>query len=400
MADQAADVIIVGGGAMGCGAAWRLARAGHRVRLFEQFAFGHERGSSHGPSRMIRLAYAAADYVHLGRAAFALWDELQEESGQSLLCKTGGIDIGTPDAHDMARIPGTYDALGLPYERLDRDEIGRRYPQFNLPEGTIGLYQEDYAILAADRCVATLAARARAAGAELRDEEAVLQIVPDGDAVAVRTISGLHRAGRVIVTAGSWTRPLLAPLGLDLPLTVLQEQLAFFRVRDPEMHGPDRLPLVIHRYPGTTVIGSVFPIYDHEGVKVMVDRIGPVVDPASPDRAIDPLLLERQRAYATNLLPGTTGEILETTSCRYTMTPDEDFIIDRHPEHPQILIASPCSGHGFKFAPVIGQILTDLATTGATSYPTDRFRLDRPALAEPWRREVEESRSRVGSRES
>jgi sarcosine oxidase len=387
-AEQMVDVIVVGGGAMGSAAAWRLARTGHRVRLLEQFPLGHELGSSHGPSRMIRLAYADADYAHLGRAAFSLWDELHEESGEDLLLRTGGIDVGTPDAYNLRSIPETYDALGLPYDWLDHDELGRRYPQYRFPEGSIGLYQQDYGILAASRCVATLAARARAHGADIRDEEAVLEIMPDGDGVSVRTTTGFHRADSVILAAGSWTRPLLAPLGVDLPLTVLQEQLAFFRVRDPEAHRPDRLPLMIHRFPGTTLIGSVFPLYDHEGVKVMVDRTGPAVDPASPDRAIDDALLERLRAYATDILPGVTGEILETTSCRYTMTPDEDFIIDRHHEYPQVVIASACSGHGFKFAPVVGQIVADLVTAGETPYPTALFRLDRPALHESWSREV------------
>jgi monomeric sarcosine oxidase len=394
-AERATDVIVVGGGAMGCAAAWQLAGAGHRVRLLEQFAFGHANGSSHGPSRMIRLAYDAPEYVHLGREAFRLWDELQAESGESLLLRTGGMNVGLPHADAMAGVVRTYDTLDVPYERLDHDELGRRYPQLTFPEGSIGIYDEDYGILAASRCVATLAARAHAAGAELRDEETVVEIAPDGDGVTVRTTRVTFPADRVILTAGSWSRPLLASLGIDLPLTVLQEQLAFFRVHDPAAHGPDRLPPVMHRFPGTTSLGSVFPIFGHEGVKVMVDRIGPAVDPANPDRAIDPVLLERLRAYATELLPGITGEILETTSCRYTMTPDEDFVIDLHPEYPQIVIASTCSGHGFKFAPVIGQMLADLALTGATPYPTARFRLDRPALAESWRREAS-----VVSRES
>ncbi len=227
----------------------------------------------------------------------------------------------------------------------------------------------------------------------LHDLEPVLDFSPDGDGVVVRTENETYRADRVIIAAGSWTQPLLSPLGIDLPLTVLQEQLAFFRVRDPENHGPDRLPLVIHRFPGTTSIGSVFPIYDHEGVKVMLDRIGPAVDPANPDRGIDPVLLQTLRDYTAQLLPGTTGEILETTSCRFTMTPDEDFVIDHHPEFPQIVIGSPCSGHGFKFAPVIGQMLADLAIAGETSFPTARFRLDRPALTTAW--SPQEAASRV-----
>jgi sarcosine oxidase len=132
----------------------------------------------------------------------------------------------------------------------------------------------------------------------------------------------------------------------------------------------------------------------------MIDRVGPVVDPASPDRAIDEPLLDQLRAYAAELLPGITGEILETTSCRYTMTADEDFIIDRHPADSRIVFGSPCSGHGFKFGPIVGRMLADLALSGETPYPTARFRLDRPALGESWSREVEESRSlEVVSRE-
>jgi monomeric sarcosine oxidase len=383
-AEQAMDVIVVGGGAMGSAAAWRLARAGHRVRLLEQFAFGHENGSSHGPSRMIRLAYPAPEYVQLGQEAFRLWDELQGESGEALLLRTHGMNVGLPHADAMEEVAGTLDTLGVPYELLDWDELRRRYPQYTFPEGSIGIYQEDYGILAASRCVAALAARARAAGAELQDEEPVVEIVPDRDGVEVRTTRGTYHADRLILTAGSWLQPLLAPLGIDLPLTILQEQLAFFRVHDPAVHTPDRLPLLMHRFPGTTSLGSVFPIFGHGGVKVMLDRIGPATDPGNPDRTIDPARLERLQDYAAELMPGITGEILETTSCRYTMTPDEDFIIDFHPEHRQIVIASPCSSHGFKFAPVVGQMLADLAVNGTTPYPTARFSLDRPALSESW----------------
>ncbi len=392
MADRAADVIVVGSGVIGSATAWRLARAGYSVQLLEQFSLGHELGSSHGPSRMIRLAYEEPEYAILGRAAFHLWDDLQQESGEDLLRMTGGLDVGTPDAYEMEGIVRTYETLGMPYERLDRDELRHRYPQLNLPEGTIGLHQQDYGILAATRCVLTVAARAKAAGADVRAEERALEVVPSGEGVTVRTDKGELRASRVILTAGSWTNPLLAPLGLELPLTILQEQLAFFRVRDPEAHGPDRLPLVIHRFPNTTSLGSLFPIFGHEGVKVMVDRIGPIVEPENPDRSIDPLLLERLRAYTTDLLPSATGEILETTSCRFTVTPDENFIIDTHPEFPQVVFASSCSGHGFKFAPVIGQMLADLALTGETDYPMALFRRDRPALTKSWSREVEVSR--------
>ena len=388
MANQAADVIIVGGGAMGAGAAWRLARAGFRVQLFEQFGVGHTLGSSHGPSRMIRLAYDKPEYVTLGKAAYEFWHDLEAESGESLLRMTGGLDIGTPDAHHLPEVEATFIALGMPYEKLDKAQIEARFPQLNLPEGTIGIYSPDYGMLSASKCVMTLVRQAERAGAEIHASEKVLEVLPDADGVTVRTEAGEYRARSVIVAAGSWTNQLLASLGVEFPVTVLQEQLAFFAVEDPAAHEPGTMPLIIHRFPGTWTIGSYFPIHDHAGIKMMIDRVGPEVDPASEDRSIDEARLEELRQYAMSMIRGCTGEVLETTSCRYTMTADEDFIIELHSDYPQVVMASCCSGHAFKFAPVVGQILADLALTGETEYPTDLFRLDRPALKIPWSREV------------
>jgi sarcosine oxidase len=380
MSERIADVLIVGAGVIGCAAAYQLARDGARVLLLDQFTVGHDRGSSHGPSRIIRLAYDSLDYVALARASYTFWRELEAESGERLLTPTGGLDLGPPDALALDEIRNTYQAAGVAFEELDRAAIMARFPQFNLPEGTVGLYQADYSLLAAGRCVATLAAQARRHGAIIRASEPARQIRATASGVEVRTDQGVYSAVRLILSAGSWMRPLLRQLDLDLPLTVLKEQIAFFRARDPEAFMPGRLPLVIHRFPQTTSLGSVFPIFDHAGVKLMIDRVGPQVAPDDPDRSIDMPLLERLHAYATELLPGLTGEIIEAVSCRYTMTPDEHFIIDRHPEHPQVVIASPCSGHGFKFGAVLGRILADLALRGATVYDIARFRLDRPAL--------------------
>jgi sarcosine oxidase len=381
MSDHTADVIIVGGGVMGCAAAYHLARDGRRVLLLEQFAIGHEQGSSHGPSRIIRLAYDGRDYVELAQASYTLWRALEAEADTRLLVQIGGLDIGTPDALALDGIRATYQSTGVPFEQLDRDAIVRRYPQLNVPAETIGLYQADYSLLAAGRCVATLAQQARRHGAIIHEGEPAQEVrVTAGGGMEVRTDQGTYFAERLILSAGSWLLPLLRQLDLDLPIAILKEQLAFFRAADPQMFMPERLPLVIHRFPETTSLGSVFPIFDHAGVKIMVDRVGPSVAPDDPDRAIDEPRLEQLRAYATDLLPGLTGEIIEAVSCRYTMTPDEDFIIDRHPAHPQVVVASPCSGHGFKFAIAIGRILADLAVRGTTDYDIVRFRLDRPAL--------------------
>ena len=380
MSSNSADVIVVGGGVMGAAAAYALAKERQRVLLFEQFAIGHALGSSHGPSRIIRLAYEGADYVRLARAAYALWHDLESESGENLLCKVGGLDFGQPDAYLLQGVRATYEALGIPYEALDRDEIVRRYPQFNLPADTVGYYQADYSLLAADRCVATLAAQASRHGATIHEHEAVQVVRPAGSGVVVQTVRGTYTAGRAILCAGSWMRPLLRQLDVDLPLRVLKEQVAFYRPADPSVFMPGRFPLYVQRFAGTTSLASGFPIYGHAGVKMMVDRIGPEVEPDDPERTIDEPRLDRLRAYVAGVLPGLGNHIVEAVSCRYTMTPDEDFVIGQHPAHAQFVIASPCSGHGFKFAPVIGRIVTDLAVRGTTAHDISRFRLDRPAL--------------------
>jgi monomeric sarcosine oxidase len=219
MSARTADVIVVGGGVMGCAAAYQLAKAGRRVVLLEQFGIGHSQGSSHGPSRIIRLAYDGIDYVRLARTAYALWHALAEETGEQLIVKVGGLDFGVPGALALDGIRATYAAAGVPFEPLDRNEIMRRFPQFNLPEGVIGFYQADYSLLAADRCVAALAEQARRHGAAIHAGEPARRVATSGAGVVVETDQGRYMADRLILSAGSWMRPLLGQLGLDLPLT-------------------------------------------------------------------------------------------------------------------------------------------------------------------------------------
>src|SRR3569832_1584026 len=204
MNTQTADVIIVGGGVMGCAAAYHLARAGRRVLLLEQFEVGHSNGSSHGPSRIIRLAYDSIDYVRLAQAAYALWRELAEATSENLITQVGGFDFGAPDALALDGIRATYQAAGVPFEALDRAEIMRRFPQFNLPEDVIGYYQADYSLLAADRCVAALAGQARRHGATIRTGEPARRVAISGAGVLVETDQGRYQADRLILSAGSW----------------------------------------------------------------------------------------------------------------------------------------------------------------------------------------------------
>jgi len=360
---------VIGGGVMGTSAAYHAARAGARVRLLEQFRIGHARGSSHGASRIIRLAYAQPEYVALAQRAYELWRALEQESGETLYYRTGGLDFGAPGAHGLAEIGENYRARGIAHEVLSADEIMRRFPQLNLPGEISGVYQADYGMLHADRCVWTQAEQARRRGAEICEGEVVTNITAHADGVEIRTTQRVHHAARAVLCAGSWMRPLVRQLGLDLPLTVQKEQVQYMPAHDPRAFEIGRFPLFIHRFPGTTSLAAGFPILGHTCPKFLIDHVGRQVDPEDEDRSVDEPLRERVREYALGVVRGLTGEVAEAVSCRYTMTPDEDFRIGAHPEHRHIVLASPCSGHGFKFGSVIGRIASDLALRGEVELP-------------------------------
>ena len=223
---------------MGLATAYHLARDGRRVLLLEARGIGHEEGSSHGPSRMIRLTYQSEDYIALARASYALWRLLGEEAGEPVLVQCGGLDFGPPDATNLAALGQAMTRAGVAHEAVDAEEIRRRFPLLTPPDDVVGFYQADYAMLAADRCIELLAAGARAAGAEVREHEPVLAVTPSGDGVEVRTAVATYRADSAVLANGSWIGPLAAALGVQLPLTVLKEQLAYFEPADPASSCP------------------------------------------------------------------------------------------------------------------------------------------------------------------
>lgn len=372
------DVAVIGGGVMGCAAARALAARKQRIVLFERAQIGHEAGSSRGRSRIIRLAYGHVDYIALCRAAYPVWQRLEEEVDEPLLRITGGLDLTFTPVPSWQATADAMAEAGVAHEVLDRDAIAERFPQFNLPDDAKGLFQPQAGVLHADRCMNALATGAKRSGAILKDEEEILSIKPRATGVELRTAKGTYEAARLVIAAGAAANGILSSLGLDLPLTVSKEQVAFFRPRNPTLYGPDRFPIFILHL-GGVLLSSGFPHIREDGLKLMLENKRPTQD---GDDAVDPRLLAQLEAKIREILPGLEGEAHHAETCRYTLTPDEDFIIDRHPAHRDIVIVSACSGHGFKFAPLFGEAIADLVTDHTPSIKLDRFLIDRPALKE------------------
>lgn len=372
------DVIVIGAGAMGSAAAYHLAKAGQRVLLLEQFEIDHQKGSSYGFSRIIRYAYDHPVYIALAKAVYPLWYELQEEAGERLIVQTGGLDFGT--AEEVSSTLQTMRAEGIPHEDLSADEANARFPQFRFDEAMRILYQPESGLLAASKCVRAHIQLARQHGADVKEHTRVTRLDIKPGHVEVETTAGAFQAERLIITAGAWTRGLLASIGLDLPLQPVRCQEAHFQpVTAPNNFTADHMPVFISH--GTDEHGHKaygLPSVDGSGVKVAYHGGTPVDDPSQIDYEPSPEMVEHIRTFARKHLPVIGDSPLALTRiCLYTMTPDEHFIIDRHPEHSHVIIASPCSGHGFKFSTLIGRILTDLALRGRTEYDISLFNVNR-----------------------
>lgn len=374
------DYAVVGLGALGSATAYELARRGHRVVGLDRFALGHDRGASHDTSRILRHSYHTPAYVRLTLEAYDDWAALEADSGESLVTVVGGLDLFPPDpAIGMADYVDSLTAVGIAHELLDVAEITRRWPQFTVPRGTVGLYQGRGAIVPAGRGTAVLQRRAGAYGATLRDQAPVTRLRDLGGAGVELTAGGTTYLCRgVVVCADAWTNQALAGLDVELPLTTTLEQVTYFEPADPARFEPGRLPLWIWMdepsYYG-------FPCYGEATVKAAQDCGGPVTDPDARTDDPDPVLQARLAEHVAALLPG-SGPPVRSLRCQYTLTPDRDFVVDAVPGHPAVHVGLGAA-HGFKFAPTLGRILADLATTGETASEVAAFGWDRPGLTDP-----------------
>jgi sarcosine oxidase len=373
------DAIVIGLGAHGSAAALSFARRGLRVLGIEAGERGHELGSSGGHSRMIRRAYFEdPGYLPLLGAAWDRWEALSAAVDEPLVEVTGGLYAGPAESEVFRGSVASARDQGLAHEVLDAAEIRRRWPVFTVGDEVGGLYDPGAGMIRPDRAIAAQLRLADEAGAELRFSERAINWRPapggGGSGLEVETDAGILRSASLVVAAGAWTGRFVPDL--ELPLEVERLPVLWFEPTiDPAELSSGRLPVWLLDTNGGTFYG--FPYDPAVGLKVSRHHSGERCDPDSVDRSLHPADVERVRAFSRRTMPAADGPLRRSTVCLYTNTPDLSFVIDVHPRIPGVAYASACSGHGFKFAPIVGEILADLATTGSTAHDIEQFRASR-----------------------
>lgn len=371
------DVIVLGAGAMGSAAAYHLARSGQRVLLLEQFEIDHQKGSSYGLSRIIRYAYDHPAYIALAKAVYPMWADLEQEAGEKLYTRTGGLDFGRAD---QTSLTGTITALkqaGIPYELPTLDDARKRFPQFRFDDDMLFLYQADAGILAASKCVRAHIRLAEKHGAVVLANTPVIKVVAYRNHVEVQTDSDTYVSARLVITAGSWAKSVLLQLGLNLPLVPVRCHESYFDTESTADYETDRFPVFIaHMKYAYDPMPYGIASHQGSGLKVAFHGGRPFNHPSEIDYKPDYAEVDKVLGFAQRYLVGVTKLRLARV-CLYTVTPDDHFLIDKHPEYPHIVFGGGCSGHSFKFATLIGKVLSDLTLEGSTSYDVSLFNLSR-----------------------
>ncbi len=368
------DVIVLGLGAMGSAAAQHLAQRGKRVLGIEQFTPPHDKGSSHGGTRMIRQAYwESPAYIPLVLRAYELWDQLERDAGAKLLSITGGLILGSDQSQLVQGGIAAAQHYGIPYSVLGRGEIREKFPAIMPLENDIAVHEERAGYLFPEECIRAQLKMAAKNGAELHFNERVIGWTADSDCTRVTTSRAVYEAERLVVGAGPWANEVLRGL---FPLKVTRQVMTWIQPQGGiEAFLPRHFPVFLCESPGHGWPGYGFPAVDGAsgGVKVAIHGSDLECTPETVDRVIHEIDGAEVIRTLKPRFPALDGEILKAQTCLYTMTPDEHFVIGLHPELPAVSVACGFSGHGFKFAPVVGEILADLATTGATHHPIAIF---------------------------
>lgn len=374
------DAIVLGVGGMGASTCAELARRGRRVLGLEQFTLGHDRGSTHGQTRVIRQAYYEHPaYVPLARRAYERWYDLEQAVGQHLLTTCGVLSIGPPECNLIRGVRLAATEHDLPIELLNANELRQRFPQFRFDESNVGVLERNAGFLAVDACVRAHIAEARRLGAELRENEPARAWQSDGRSVRVVTDRDTYHAARLVITAGPWAGEMLARH--EATLTVMRQVMLWFGTADDRRFRRDVFPAFIADTPTGHFYG--LPMIDGTGQKT-ARHYGAAEfrSPAEIDRATSPADEVAVREFLDRHIPEVNGPCRRASVCVYTLTPDRHFVIDRLPNAENVAVAAGFSGHGYKFASVVGEILADLSDEGRTALPVELFRLGRFAGAE------------------
>lgn len=370
------EFVVLGGGGVGSSAAYHLARAGKSVVVLEQFEIGHNRGASHGESRIIRYSYEKVEYIRMVVHAYELWAEVEAELGRKLLRRTGGLDLGWPGSQDFQDCIDSLRHEKIAHEVIDAEEVRKRYPQFQIPDEVTGLWQADSGVLKPDECVPAIVELAQRHGAVVHDSTPVSKVEVESDSVRVFTASGdVYQGKKLIVAPGAWAGAILSQLGVNVALKVTCEQYAFFEPADKSSFHPDNFPVFINYGEEPLLYG--FPQLDAFGVKVAEHHGGVVTTAETRSFEAEPGRLERLTSRMQKLLPGLTSTINRSATCLYTTTPDRHFIIDKLPGSSNVVVGAGFSGHGFKFTIFVGQLLMELAIDAKPTCPIEMFNLAR-----------------------
>ncbi len=357
MPNRHVDAVVLGGGTMGSAVAWELGKRGRSAIVFEQFQHVHTLGAHGGDTRVFRHAYAESpDYVPLVRRADELWVALEEESGKRILERCGGLELSAPGHVHTRAARLSADEHGIPYEWLTPDEGRARWPQIAIPDDWDVLYSPVAGFLRTEPALRSMMAGATSRGVELRQHEPVTTWGADDACAWVETLSGRFTADRLYISAGPWVARALAQLGL--PLHVRRKTLWWLGVEDPGAFAPDRFPVFISDAGQGENYG--FPVIDEFGLKTADHSGGDHCDPDTVDRETTHAEAERLIRAIRELFPLVNGDVRRSAVCMYAMTPDSHFIMDRHPDHQNVIIGGGFSGHGFKFAPAVGEFLVEL----------------------------------------
>lgn len=370
------DVIVLGLGANGSSAIYHLSKTGASICGIDQFTPPHTHGSSHGQSRIIRQAYYESPfYVPLLKEAYALWDEIEKKSGKKLFLKTGGLMLGAEDSAVVKGSKLSADTHDIAYEYLDNNSIKKRFPAFRPAADTVGILEKEAGILFPEDCIQTFLQQAQKNGASLNYNERVIQIIPNDNTVEIVTDKNQYTTSQLIVSAGAWLNELIPDL--HLPLSIKRQVLFWMKNRDEKLQqyfSPAAMPIYIWEYAlskmfyGFPDLGDGIKIaHHHDGLPVTPAELTPEV---SEDEIKDIELITQQYLNID-------AAFNYSATCMYTNTPDENFIIDYHPQHRNIIIASPCSGHGFKFSSVTGKILSCMATNQPFDNDISMFTISR-----------------------